>query len=57
LDEAEALRDHLMYKHNIEVPIIARAGRLWARLAGQVYCQMSDFEQLADAVADWAAKR
>ncbi|MFP6772283.1 MAG: aminotransferase class V-fold PLP-dependent enzyme [Alphaproteobacteria bacterium] len=57
LDEAEALRDHLMYKHYIEVPIIARAGRLWARLAGQVYCQMSDFEQLADAVADWAAKR
>jgi isopenicillin-N epimerase len=56
-EEAEALRDHLLYKHNIEVPIIAWSGRLWARAAAQVYCQMSDFEILADAVAAWAADR
>ena len=55
-EEAEALRSHLLYTHNIEVPIIARSDRLWARLAAQVYCQMSDFEALADAVEGWAAK-
>ena len=57
MEEAQALRDHLLYKQNIEVPIYARAGRLWARLSAQVYCQMSDFEILADAVVAWAAKR
>ncbi len=56
LEEANALRDHLLYTHSIEVPIIAWSGRLWARLAAQVYCQMSDFEALADAVEGWAAK-
>jgi len=56
-EEAGALHDHLLYTHNIEVPIIARSGRLWARLAAQVYCQMSDFETLADAVEGWAAKK
>ncbi len=55
--EADALRDHLLYEHNIEVPIMVRANRLWARLAAQVYCQMSDFEVLAGAVQDWAATR
>lgn len=56
-EEAEALRNHLLYTHNIEVPIIAWSDRLWARLAAQVYCQMSDFEMLADAVEVWAAKK
>ena len=56
-EEAQALREHLLYKHDIEVPIIARSGRLWARLAAQVDCQMSDFEILADAVAGWAVTR
>ena len=50
LDQAVTLRDHLARKHNIEVPIIPRSGRLWARLAAQVYCQMSDYEILADAI-------
>ncbi|MDP6692129.1 MAG: aminotransferase class V-fold PLP-dependent enzyme [Alphaproteobacteria bacterium] len=55
--EADALRDHLLYEHNIEVPIVVRAGRLWARLAAQVYCQMTDFEVLAGAVQEWTATR
>ncbi len=50
LDQAVTLRDHLDREHNIEVPIIPRSGRLWARLAAQVYCQMSDYEILADAI-------
>ena len=56
-EEAEALRNHLLYTDNIEVPIIAWSGRLWARLAVQVYCQMSDFEALADALEAWTAER
>ncbi len=56
-DEAEALRDHLLRDHNIEVPIIPWSGRLWARIAVQVYCQMTDFEILADAVAAWTTRR
>ena len=56
-EEAEALRNHLLYTHNIEVPVIAWSGRLWARLAAQVYCQMSDFEALADAVESRAAEQ
>ncbi len=56
-EEAEALRNHLLYTDNIEVPIIVWSGRLWARLAVQVYCQMSDFEALADALEAWTAER
>jgi len=52
-EAAQALRDHLLDDHDIEVPVLAWSGRLWARLSAQVYCEVSDFERLADAVAAW----
>lgn len=56
-DTAQALRDTLLCEHNIEVPVMAVGERLWARLAAQVYCEMSDFERLAGAVAALAPGR
>lgn len=47
---AEALRDRLLFAHGIEVPVINRAGKLWARLAAQVYCERRDFERLQEAL-------
>ena len=54
-ETAERVRDALLMQHCIEVPIVSRSGRLWARLAAQVYCDMSDFERLADALAAMAS--
>jgi len=48
---AAALRDRLLDDHDIEVPVVAWGDRLWARLSAQVYCDLEDFERLADAVA------
>jgi isopenicillin-N epimerase len=53
---AEALRDALLFDHGIEVPVMARGGRLWARLAAQVYCDMTDFERLAEAAGQMATR-
>ena len=53
-NHAQSLRDALLFQHDIEVPIVAWAGRLWARTAAQVYCEMRDFERLADAVEEIA---
>jgi isopenicillin-N epimerase len=50
-ETANHLRARLLDEHGIEVPVIPREGRLWARLSAQVYCELSDFERLADAVA------
>ena len=47
---AQRLRDALFERHAIEVPVIARAGALWARVALQVYNEAGDVERLADAV-------
>jgi isopenicillin-N epimerase len=47
---AQRLRDALFEHHAIEVPVIARAGALWARVSVQVYNEPGDFERLADAV-------
>lgn len=54
--DADALRDHLLFQHKIEVPIVPWAGRLWARTAAQVYCELSDYERLRDAVERFAAR-
>ncbi|MDA0664108.1 MAG: aminotransferase class V-fold PLP-dependent enzyme [Proteobacteria bacterium] len=53
-ESAGATRDALLFQHGVEVPVIVRNGRLWARLAAQVYCDMTDFERLADALATMA---
>ena len=47
---AQRLRDALFERHAIEVPVIARAGALWVRVALQVYNDAGDVERLADAV-------
>ena len=47
---AQRLRDALLVQHCIEVPVIARGDRLWARLSLQVYNDENDIERFADAV-------
>lgn len=48
---ASRLRDQLLFEDRIEVPIIAREGRLWARISVQVYTELSDIERLGDGMA------
>ncbi len=52
-----ALRDWLLERHAIEIPISAWDGRLWARLSVQVYIELADFELLASAIDEAAAIR
>jgi isopenicillin-N epimerase len=47
---ARHVRDALLVEHGIEVPVLARAGQLWARLSIQVYNDESDIDRLAEAV-------
>jgi len=44
--EGQALRVHILYKHEFEVPINAHWGHLLAWLLVQVCHQMSNFENL-----------
>lgn len=47
---ADAARQWLWREHRIEVPIIAMAGRLWARLSAQAYNDIADYDRLGRAV-------
>ncbi len=47
---AQQLRDALLFEHRIEIPVLARGGRLWTRLSAQVYNDETDIERLARAV-------
>ena len=47
---AQRLRDVLFERHAIEVPVIARAGALWARVSLQVYNDGDDVERFAAAI-------
>lgn len=49
--EAAALRDALLFEDHIEVQVHAYRGRVCLRVSAQVYNDLADFEQLADAVA------
>ncbi|HSN31894.1 MAG TPA: aminotransferase class V-fold PLP-dependent enzyme [Ideonella sp.] len=51
--DARRLRDWLLFERAIELPVVARAGRLWARVSAQVYNEMADIERLAQAVEAW----
>jgi hypothetical protein len=51
--EAQALRDHLLFSHHIEVQSHARAGRVWVRVCAQAYNEMRDIERLAAAVGSY----
>ena len=53
---AQALRDLLLHDHRIEVPVLARHGRLHVRVSLQIYNDEADVERLADAVLSLAAR-
>jgi isopenicillin-N epimerase len=48
--QAAALKDWLLFERQIEVPVLARGGRLWARVSAQVYNDDEDIERLAQAL-------
>ncbi len=56
-EAAEALKSGLLYEDGIETQIHAFRGRLWLRLAAQVYNDASDFARLRDAIDLRGAQR
>jgi isopenicillin-N epimerase len=51
--DATRLRDHLLFRHNIEVQVHSRADRVWIRFCAQAYTDPDDIQKLADAVAEY----
>ena len=49
--DAVRLRDALLFEDGIEVQVHAHAGRVWVRVAAQVYNDWTDVEHLAQALA------
>ena len=54
--DASRLKDWLLLERQIEVPIVARGARLWARVSAQVYNDDSDIDRLASAVDAYGAQ-
>lgn len=54
--DAALLKDWLLFERRIEVPIIARGERLWARASAQVYNDGEDVERLAAAVDEYGLR-
>ena len=50
-DDALALRETLLFEHNIEVHMFSWNNRVYARISAQIYNDMGDVEKLIDAVA------
>ena len=50
--DAVRLRDRLLFEHNIEVQVHARAGRVWVRVSAQGYNDRADVAKLARAVIE-----
>jgi isopenicillin-N epimerase len=50
-ENAQALHDRLYDDHRIQVPVIAFAGALWARISAQIFNAPDDYERLAAALA------
>jgi len=48
--DAARLKDWLLLERGIEVGVIARGARLWARLSMQVYNDAGDVERFAAAI-------
>jgi isopenicillin-N epimerase len=57
VDDAARLRDGLLFEDGFEVQIHARYGRLWTRIAAQIYNEMEDFERFGEVVARRASAR
>lgn len=49
-EQAAALRDALLYQHQVEIPVMALGNQLWVRLSAQVYNDMGDIERLGEVV-------
>lgn len=49
-DDAWRLRQWLLAEHGVEVAIVSRGHRLWARVSAQVYNDMDDVERLGRAI-------
>ncbi|GAB1606931.1 probable L-cysteine desulfhydrase, chloroplastic [Argonauta hians] len=54
---AESIQNELYHKHNIEVPLKAVQGCLYVRISAHIYNELCEYEKLADAVLDIAARR
>jgi isopenicillin-N epimerase len=50
-DEANALRDELLFTDRIEVQVHPGYGRIWIRISAQIYNEWADVERLADAIS------
>ncbi len=48
---ARLLHDLLIEQHQIEVPIVPWGGRTWVRISGQRYNRVSQYERLAEVLA------
>ncbi|MGE0723321.1 MAG: aminotransferase class V-fold PLP-dependent enzyme [Alphaproteobacteria bacterium] len=48
---ARAIHDRLWGDHQVEVPVIAFAGRLHVRVSAQIYNELDDYRRLAAAIA------
>lgn len=46
----------LRQRYRIEVPVACVRGRLWCRVSAQVYNELGEYQQLADAVKALAAE-
>ena len=53
---AARLKDWLLLERRIEAPIIVRGGRLWVRVAIQVYNELGDVERFANAIDEWGTR-
>jgi len=49
-EDAQRLRDSLLFEDHIEVQISARRNRLLARISAQIYNDMSDVEKFIAAI-------
>ena len=54
-ETALAINRRLWAEHRIEVPVMAFADRLWARISAQAYNDFDDYRRLADAVRGMGA--
>jgi len=50
-EDAQRLRDALLFEDRIEVQVHAIRGRVWLRISAQVYIEPADIERLGEAVA------
>ncbi len=54
--DAGGLKDALLYEDRIEVPPFSLNGRLFIRIAAQIYNDLADFDRLGDAIEARAAR-